>query len=257
MHRPLIMVAPTGARRSRADHPALPVTLPQIVAAARACATAGADALHLHVRDEDGAHSLDPGRYAEALAELAAQVPDLAIQITTEAAGRFAVADQLACLTALRPAWASVSVREMARDPDLAARLYALAEDAGTRLQHILYDAPDAALLAHWQATGLVLPGQDQAILVLGRYADGTASDPAALAGFVDSLPQATRWMLCAFGPAEHACLRAATRLGGDLRVGFENSLTDADGTPWRDNAASVAALRTSLARPLPVPTLP
>ena len=49
--------------------------------------------------------------------------------------------------------------------------------------------------------------------------------------------------MVCAFGPREHDCLIRAAELGGDLRVGFENSLTDASGRPWRDNADSVRAL--------------
>ena len=37
MTPPFVMVAPTGARRSKADHPALPITLPEIVATAAAC----------------------------------------------------------------------------------------------------------------------------------------------------------------------------------------------------------------------------
>lgn len=56
--------------------------------------------------------------------------------------------------------------------------------------------------------------------------------------------------MVCAFGPSEHLCLSAAGQAGGALRVGFENSLTDAAGIPHRDNAASVAALRMRLERP-------
>ena len=42
---PEIMVAPNGARRTTADHPALPVTIPQTVATAKACFEAGAGAL--------------------------------------------------------------------------------------------------------------------------------------------------------------------------------------------------------------------
>ena len=124
MNRPMIMVAPTGARRGKADHPALPVTLPEIVQTAEACAAAGADALHLHIRDDQGRHSLDAGRYREALQELARAAPALRIQITTESAGVFGVDAQLACLEQVAPAWASVSVREVARAPELAARLY-------------------------------------------------------------------------------------------------------------------------------------
>ena len=61
MSRPFLMVAPNGARRGKADHASLPLTLAETLATARACHAAGADALHLHVRDEAGAHSLDAG----------------------------------------------------------------------------------------------------------------------------------------------------------------------------------------------------
>jgi len=248
MTDPLIMVAPNGARRGKADHPALPVTLPEIVETARACFTAGAGALHLHVRDDAGRHSLDPGRYAEALAELARAVPAMRVQITTESAGVFGVEDQLSCLTRLKPRWASVSVREIARDPALAPRLYAACAANGTEVQHILYDAEDAALLADWQARGIVRPGQDSTILVLGRYATGQLARPADIGPLLAAKPPG-RWMLCAFGPAEHACLLEAARCGGDLRVGFENNLLRADGMPLRDNADSVALLVGQLER--------
>ena len=65
-------------------------------------------------------------------------------------------------------------------------------------------------------------------------------TEPADLEAF----PAArTPWMVCAFGRLEHACLAAAAARGGDVRVGFENSLTNSDGTRWTDNATSVAAL--------------
>jgi uncharacterized protein (DUF849 family) len=249
--RPFIMVAPNGARRGQGDHPALPVTMQQTVATAAACHAAGADGLHLHVRDGAGGHSLDPGRYREALAALALQVPGMRIQITTEAAGVFDVPAQLDCLTRVRPGWASISVREIARDADLAPRVYAACADQGTEVQHILYDADDIARLTDWQARGVVPPGRLAVLFVLGRYAAGQVSTPADLAPFRAAMPEAS-WMVCAFGPFEHDCLLAAAQQGGALRVGFENSLTDAAGHPHPDNAASVAALRMTLERHLP-----
>ncbi|QFT60743.1 3-keto-5-aminohexanoate cleavage enzyme (plasmid) [Sulfitobacter sp. THAF37] len=247
MTRPFIMVAPNGARRDRADHPAVPVTMDQIAATAVACAAAGADALHLHVRDDAGQHSLDAGRYLETLAEVAAKAPDLRLQITTEAGGTFDVAAQLACLAAVKPGWASISVREIARDPTLAARVYGTCADNGTEVQHILYDTDDIAQLKRWQADGTVRAGQDAVLFVLGRYTPGQVSTSDDLRPFRDALPEATDWMVCAFGPQEHDCLLAAARAGGALRVGFENSLTDHCNRPHRDNAASVAALRSLL----------
>lgn len=251
---PFIMVAPNGARRTRKDHPALPVTMEQIVESARHCHAAGADGLHLHVRDATGRHSLDAGRYRETLSELDSAVPGLIVQITTEAGGIFDVAEQLACLEAVAPAWASVSVREMARSPELTARVYATCADQGTRVQHILYDVDDIAMLQEWQACGVVHHDQTEMIFVLGRYAAGQVSSPSDLLPFLDARPREASWMACAFGPSEHSCLIEAARQGGSVRVGFENSLTDEDGTPWADNAASVAALRRAL-RPIQDPS--
>ncbi len=241
------MVAPNGARRGKADHPALPVSIAETVETARLCHMAGADALHLHVRDAMGGHSLDAGLYREALAEMALRVPGMPVQITTEAVGIYDVAAQLQCLTAVRPGWASIAVRETARDCALAPRLYAACADQGTRVQHIVYDPADLALLLDWQGQGIVPPGQGDILVVLGRYSDGQVSSPADLLPFLTALPPAADWMVCAFGPAEHACLAAAVAHGASARVGFENSMTNAAGQAHADNAASVAHLRRLL----------
>ncbi|MGJ8546031.1 MAG: 3-keto-5-aminohexanoate cleavage protein [Sulfitobacter sp.] len=244
MHDRFIMVAPNGARRGKADHTALPITTGEIVQTAADCVRAGADALHLHVRDAQGEHSLDPGRYLEALAELERVLPELRVQITTEAAGVFDVATQLACVTQVRPDWASISLREIARNPALAPKLYGLCAEQGTQVQHILYDSDDIALLRDWQAKGIVPDAEPSVIFVLGRYAQGQVSLPGDLVPFTKAMPEARDWMVCAFGPHEHACLYAAAQQGGSLRVGFENSLSDAQENLHADNAASVAALR-------------
>jgi uncharacterized protein (DUF849 family) len=63
----------------------------------------------------------------------------------------------------------------------------------------------------------------------------------------LNAMPTRSQWMVCAFGRLEHDCLIEAARLGGNLRVGFENSLQDSDGNIWSDNSASVAVLKTKL----------
>lgn len=247
MTRAHIMIAPNGARRGKDDHPALPITIPETVEVAAACHAAGADALHLHVRDDQGAHSLDVGLYREALADLARRVPDMPVQVTTESAGLFDVSAQLTCLEQLKPAWASISVREIARAPDLAERVYATCAAQGTRVQHILYDASDAALLQRWRSQGIVRDEQAEVILVLGRYQPPVAATADLLAARLADLPESTPWTLCAFGPHEQACLLAAARQGGALRVGFENNLCHPDGRPWADMAEAVRSLRDAL----------
>ncbi|MEM9394618.1 MAG: 3-keto-5-aminohexanoate cleavage protein [Pseudomonadota bacterium] len=242
----MIMAAPNGAHKTKRDHPALPINIAETVATARACHSAGADALHLHVRDAAGQHCLDAGLYREALAELAAVLPDMPVQVTTEAAGTYEVGAQLGLLRALRPSWASVALRELGRDPELARLFYTEAADMGTDLQHIVFDASDAARLHGLQDEGVL--GQDvSVILVLGRYTADANSDPADLDPLLSALPPVGKWMLCAFGQNEHRCLLEAADRGGDLRVGFENSVISPDGTPWSDMAASITALRKSL----------
>jgi len=129
----------------------------------------------------------------------------------------------------------------------LVDRVYGTCAGNGTIVQHILFDAADAELLKGWQGCGLVRSDQDTAILVLGRYTKDMNSDPNALLPFVGALPPLRKWMLCAFGPQEHACLIKAAQLGGDIRIGFENSTVDADGNPHHDNAHSISKLVASL----------
>ena len=61
LEAPLVVAAaPNGARRTEADHPALPLGPDELAREAAACREAGATVPHLHVRDAAGRHSLDP-----------------------------------------------------------------------------------------------------------------------------------------------------------------------------------------------------
>ena len=240
------MVAPNGARLDQSDHPKVPLSLDEIIATAQACEANGASALHLHIRNQYGQHTLNAKQYREAYNALKVAT-NLRLQITTEAAGIYDVADQFACLRDIRAEWASVSIREVARDEYYGARLYQMCADQNCQVQHILYNEADAQLLSDWQAKSYIPDVPQDVLMVLGRYDSSPASSPASVHKFLASLPSVASWMVCAFGPSEHACLLEAAKLGGDVRVGFENSMLDEDGTPWTDNAASVATLYTKL----------
>ncbi|TCL00463.1 uncharacterized protein (DUF849 family) [Shimia isoporae] len=245
---PRITVAPTGARRQKTDHSALPLTISEIAETARDCDRAGADGIHLHVRNSDGSHSLDTGLYREAIGEIERLAPDMSVQITTEAAGLFEVPAQLACLSDLAPAAASISVREIMRAPDLARRVYATANDAGTEVQHILYDTNDIATLRHLLDNGTVPSSMRDVILVLGRYAPPRPARTTELAPFVSALGNDfPSWTVCAFGAGEHAVMLEAAAMGGHLRVGFENNICRPDGTLAASNAENIARISTAL----------
>ncbi|MHA1599614.1 MAG: 3-keto-5-aminohexanoate cleavage protein, partial [Alphaproteobacteria bacterium] len=94
---PLILtVAPNGARRGHADHPALPITPDEIGRCAAACADAGAAMIHLHVRDRDGGHSLDADAYRAAIDAVRREAGErIIVQVTSEAVGIYEPAEQM------------------------------------------------------------------------------------------------------------------------------------------------------------------
>lgn len=237
-----LTVAPNGARRTKRDHPNLPMTVPEIVDCAARCHVAGAQEIHLHVRDDAGVHSLDAGLYREAMSGIRENAPDMLIQVTTEAAGRYGVAQQRTLVEKLVPAAASISVREMLRDPSHAQATYAFAQEAGIDVQHILYDTGDLEQLRNWIADGVVSSQMRRVLLVLGQYAPARHARPSDVAPFVKVLrDEFTDWTACAFGPQEQATLLTARSLGGHVRIGFENNLHRPDGTLAHDNAEQIA----------------
>jgi uncharacterized protein (DUF849 family) len=245
---PRFMVAPNGARLTKADHPALPVTIEETVACALACHAAGADGLHAHVRDTEQRHVLDVGLYAELLSELGQRAPDLYVQITSEAAGRFTPAEQRHLVETLKPRAVSVALREITADQENAVtrRFFAMCAEAGIDVQHILYDTADITHLAQLAAQGDVPRDGLKTLIVLGRYTSGQTSTPEDVGALAQTLKSAlpqVDWAACAFGPQETACLIEAMRHGGKTRIGFENNRLNADGSVATNNAERVAEL--------------
>ncbi len=250
---PRLMVAPNGARRMKADHPALPIELDELVATAVACHQAGAQGIHLHVRDETAQHSLDVGLYREAVAAVEQAVPEFFVQVTSEAAGRFGVETQMQMIRDLRPNSVSLALRELLRAPvDVAGAFYRWARDEGVCIHHIAYSPQELGQILDGIDDGLI-PGADHQLqLVLGSY-DGTVPSRPEDLGAYEALLDPRQgdldldWMMCAFGSAETACLVETARRGGKLRVGFENSLWNADGSMAKDNAERVAEVVAAL----------
>ena len=251
---PQIFVAPNGARKTKADHSALPVTIPEIVTTAKACFAAGADGIHAHVRDGAGAHILDAGLYGELLGELRQQVPGMCVQITTEAVGKYSPREQRDLVFAVKPEMVSVALAEMFEDDDLAAisRFYYGAQEQDIEVQHIVYSPEEFVTLSKAMMLGTIPARQKSVLFVLGRYTDSQQSDLSMLAPYLEALAglrlaKSWRFMACAFGQGETECLIASAKAGGDCRVGFENNFLHADGRMAQDNAARVSALIDAL----------
>jgi len=241
----MIVSAPNGARRTRSDHPLLPMTPEEIARTASRCLAAGASILHLHVRDPRGGHTLDVALYAEAIAAVRRAVGDaMIIQVTTEAVGRYSSDEQMRIVEVLHPEAVSLALREIipdaASERAAAAFFAALAKDR-VWPQFILYDASDLKRFAALYERGLI-PFQSPFVLfVLGQYGCREAR-PEDLDPFLKIIKGHNwPWMVCAFGRNEAACMARAAGFGGHMRVGFENNLVGADGALVADNDVLVA----------------
>jgi len=242
MNKPNLMVAPNGARKQKSDHPAVPISISEIAQTALDCFQAGADSLHLHVRDANGAHSLDPVAYKEAISAVTELAPDMAIQITTESAGFFDTATQFHCLKSTVPNAASIAIREIAHDTSQAANIYGFCAEANIAVQHILYDTNDVILLRKWMTKGWVPAQMNSVLFVLGKYQPMVRASPKDLQPYLDAIEGLNlNWTVCAFGRNELSCAKAALQMGGNIRIGFENNTLLPNGSPAINNTQSVA----------------
>ena len=246
---PKLMVAPNGARKSKKNHPNLPVTISEIVQEAKNCFQKGANAIHAHVRDQEGNHSLDIGLYKELLIELKTKVPDLPVQITTEAVGKYSPEDQINVVERIIPEAASVALVEMIpdkKDTKLAKKFYKSSIESNIQIQHILYSVNDLRVFIH-SVKSKIIPQQNlQVLYVLGRYEKNFQSNTNDLEPFLlehKSILTSIEWGVCAFGKAETDCLIKASSLGGKVRVGFENNFYNKDGSIAETNADRVSEI--------------
>ncbi len=251
----IIMAAPNGARKTRTDHPNLPVTVPQIVEEALACQRAGAVMAHLHVRDKDQAHVLDAGLYREVLAGIKDAVgKDLLVQITTEAVGRYTPQEQVACVKGVMPEAVSVSLKEMMPigEEVHGSNFYHWVNEAGIHVQHILYDQQDLTRFLGFVESKKIPVKNPSLLFVLGRYASDSLGRVDELVPFIQLKDKQETtvlgpWFVCAFGQSEANCIVEAIKQGGHARVGFENNSYLRTGNEADSTAQIIAQTRDEI----------
>ncbi len=242
----IIIVAPTGARKTRKDHPALPISVEETVEEAVRCHAAGATVLHAHVRGKREEHVLDTGLYEELIAEMKRRAPNMLIQITSEAVGIYSPEQQVACVQTVMPEMASVSLKEMTSnfaDLSFAQHFYHWTTEAGIHIQHILFSDEELSQFLKLKKSGVIPASHRCVLFVLGRYAVDFQSAPANLTPFLRGDIGGLDWFTCAFGVEEQACVMAGIENGGHARIGFENNLH----LPGGELASSTVSLVDSL----------
>jgi len=257
----ILSVAPSGARKTKKHHPALPLSAKEIGRDAARCREAGAAMIHLHVRDDHGRDSLDPDAFRAAIDAVRREAGnDFLIQISTKAIGIHAPGAQMAVVGDVAPEAFSISIREILPDASLepvVARFFHFEASRGTLVQYILYDLNDLLRFESLVARG-VLPVRNASQLFVLSGVSATPNSPTnALLQYFSVRTIGLPWAVCAFDPHEAGCGALAAALGGHPRVGFENNLFLPGGELAPDNAALVAnmaRLASTIGRPLASP---
>jgi uncharacterized protein (DUF849 family) len=281
MGKVIISCAVTGAVHtpSMSDH--LPITPEQIAAQSNEAAEAGAAIIHLHARDPaTGAPTGDPGVFAQFL-PLIRQRTDAVINLTTGGSPQMSVRDRLAAAARFRPEMCSLNMGsinfaffpagariqkwkyEWERDyvlnsddyifrntfRDIAYILDTL-RASDTKFEHECYDVGHLYNLAHFLDRGLVkAPVFIQMVFGILGGIGAELDNLVFMKQTADRLfgRDSYRWSVLAAGRHQMPFLTEAALLGGNVRVGLEDSLFLERGRLATSNAEQVHKIRRIL----------
>lgn len=237
----LLTVAPTGAETAKTDAPALPVTVEELVATAKACEAAGAAVIHVHLRDDDAQPTLDLGRAREAITAIRENT-DLVVQISSGGAVTDSEDDRAAVLDSL-PDGASLTCGTVNFGTDVfmnrwefIERLYLAMRERQIVPEFELFDLGHITTMRRLlDKHGEPYGGHVHCDLVMG-VPGGMPGTAQALVACLSALPEGATFSATGVGRTTLPVMLAALAAEGHLRVGMEDTLTFAPGQPVRDN---------------------
>ncbi|MDH3194685.1 MAG: 3-keto-5-aminohexanoate cleavage protein [Hyphomicrobiales bacterium] len=274
----IISCAVTGGIHTPTMSDALPYTPDDIAGQAIAAAQAGATVLHLHARDpQTGRPTPDPAVFMQFLPRIK-QNCDAVINITTGGGLNMTVEDRLAGPLAAKPEMCSLNMGSMNfgiypladrykewkfdwEEPylrgtddfifrntfkDIERILKMLGEEHGTRFEHECYDVGHLYNLAHFVDRGLVKPPFFVQLIfgILG----GIGPEMRNLMFMKETADRLFGddylWSVLAAGRFQIPFATQAAMMGGNLRIGLEDSLYIGRGELATSNAQQVAKIR-------------
>jgi uncharacterized protein (DUF849 family) len=278
----IVTCAVTGAIHTPTMSEHLPITPEQIAGEAIGAAQAGAAIVHLHARDpQDGRPSPSPELFAQFLPRIKDGC-DAVINITTGGGQNMTVQQRLECALACQPEMCSLNMGSMnfglyptlsrykafkyewepgylegSRDfifkntfKDIEYILEHLGKGCGTRFEFECYDVGHLYNLAHVVERGLVEP--PFFVQTIFGILGGIGADTENLLHMrrtADKLFGSDyEWSVLAAGRHQMPMATVAATMGGNVRVGLEDSVYLAKGRLATSNAEQVAKIRRILA---------
>ena len=277
-HRKVIIsCAVTGAIHTPSMSPHLPITPEEIITDSLAAAEAGAAILHLHARNpEDGRPDQTPEGFSPFLARIK-QSSEAVINITTGGSPYMTVAERVAPAAHHKPELASLNMGSMnfglypmlnryktfkfdwerehlEGSKDLVFRnsfkdieyVLETCYGNGTRFEFECYDISHLYNLAHFADRGLVkAPFFVQSVFGLLGGIGAHHEDVMHMKRTADRLfGNDFRWSVLGAGANQFRVAAQAATLGGNVRVGLEDSLWAGRGELATSNAVQVRKVR-------------
>lgn len=241
----MITVAPTGAELDKSRVPELPVTVEELVTTALRCEQEGASVVHVHVRDNRTAPTLDPGRLRETVAVLRAET-GLVVQLSTGGAVSDPESARLAVLDA-GPDAASLTCGTVNFGDEVFVNRWPFIVELHRRMrdqrvvpEYEIFDLGHLATLRRLlEEHGAPYGAHVHCDLVMG-VPGGMPGTVAALIAAVRELPDGASWSATGVGRSALPVMFGALAAGGHLRVGLEDTVNFAAGERVRDNAQLV-----------------
>ena len=232
----MLLQAALNGPFTKADHPAMPLSVEELANDAADCVMAGARAVHLHPRDAGGFESLDAEVVDGVVAAVRSrcQVP---VGVTT---GAWIVPDldhRIALVRAWsQPDYASVNMSE----PGAADVMRALI-DAGVGIEAGVWSVEDAELLG---ATGLAHRITRVLVEPVDVRADDAVKTVDAIHAALDRTGITAPRLEHGDGEAAWVLVAHAIQQRGDTRIGLEDTTLGPDGTQAAGNAELVRTAR-------------
>ena len=243
----IICVAITGSLPTKADNPAVPITIAEQVESTHEAFEAGASIAHCHVRDDEGKPTSDPDRFARLKEGIETHCPGMIVQLST--GGRSGAGKERGGMLPLRPDMASLSVgsnnfptRVYENPPDLVDWL------ADDMIRHDVTPEIEAFDLSHilkahqmWQA-GL-LAKRPYVQFVMG-VKNAMPADRDVFDYYIHTVKRLfgadAPWCAAGIGPQQIVLNEWAVAAGGHARTGLEDNVRLDRHTLAPSNAALV-----------------
>jgi 3-keto-5-aminohexanoate cleavage enzyme len=104
----ILCVAITGSLPTKANNPAVPISIDEQIESTHEAFEAGASIVHAHVRDDEGKPTSDPERFARLMEGIRAHCPGMIVQLST--GGRSGAGKDRGGMLRLSPDMASLAV---------------------------------------------------------------------------------------------------------------------------------------------------